>query len=1223
MKEWVTWEPPVPHPPARMPTRYAALVVLALALAAPAFAQSAARQRALDYLHNNAARHGLAQADVADLLVTDETTSRRGGVTHVYVRQQVGGVPVVAGAMTVNVAPDGRVLLASGELVAGLALRAPARAAAISPAQAAEALAEDIGLAPTEAFTVVQAKTVGSPGVYLSQGGISRELVGAALVYALDDAGALRLAYEVQIAELAAPHVWLGTVDAASGQVLRREDLVIHDAFAGDDPAAVAVPAVPAAPRAAAVTPLAPRAAPVLAPMIPLAQAAQGGAAYRVYAYPVIAPIYTTPLPPADARTLATGMEDAVASPHGWHDTNGAAGAEHTITRGNNTHSYTDTDDNNVPDTNGSPDGGAGLQFDFPLNLAAAPSTYRPAAVANLFYWNNLLHDIYYNYGFDEPGGNLPQNNSGRGGPTTNRGDAELAEAQDGGGFETANFYTPLDGGGGALGFFPRMQMYLGNTATPDVDGDLDNHVIAHEYTHGLTNRLPGGPTVECLRNAEQMGEGWSDWYGLMVTMDATDTAAERRTVGNYLFGQPVSGAGIRPAPYSTAFTTNNYTYGRTAAGSLSVPHGIGFVWSTILWEATWDMIAAYGFDANVHNADGTAGNQMMLAVVTEALKMQPCSPGFVDGRNAILAADQALYNGDHVELLYAAFARRGLGLLANQGSADSNSDNVESFIEPEQIAPSAVTDLAVVPNGDYATLTFTATGDDGAVGRAAAYNVRRSATPILTDADFNAATVIPVTTVPAVAGTAETVAATGLAFSTGYCFALKVSDESLNTSPLSNSVCTTTLAAPTATVPAAPISVVTSTTATAAFTISNAGPSDLRFAIGLEEASTRPAPAAPTGPVVPEVAREKGLEGPVGTAQRLGSGGPDAFGYRWTDSNDPAGPTFAWVDIAATGTAVTLTDDSTTPAIPLPFTFPYYGVDQTSVRIVSNGWLNFGATSTSYTNGPIPSAPEPNNALYAFWDDLNPATGGQIKYQNMGDGRFVVSWLAVPRFNDAASVQTFQIILSQSGAVTYQYQTVAGTLNSSTVGFENATGTDGLQIAHNGAYLANNLAIRIASLFVESDLTSGLIPAGQSRTVQLLFDATGLAAGTYRANMTVTTNSANAPTTVVPLTLTVGAVAGEAAPLDFEGTHLLGAVYPNPAPGAARVDLAVAEAQTVRVELYDALGRRVAVVFDGPVAARTNVPVAVASGTLAAGTYVLRVVGETFADTRRLTVVR
>ena len=49
----------------------------------------------------------------------------------------------------------------------------------------------------------------------------------------------------------------------------------------------------------------------------------------------------------------------------------------------------------------------------------------------------------------------------------------------------------------------------------PDRDSDLDNGVIAHEYGHGISNRLTGGPTtVTCLNNAEQMGEGWSDWFG-------------------------------------------------------------------------------------------------------------------------------------------------------------------------------------------------------------------------------------------------------------------------------------------------------------------------------------------------------------------------------------------------------------------------------------------------------------------------------------------------------------------------------------------------------------------------------------------------------------------------------------------------------------------------------------------------------------------------------------
>ncbi len=42
--------------------------------------------------------------------------------------------------------------------------------------------------------------------------------------------------------------------------------------------------------------------------------------------------------------------------------------------------------------------------------------------------------------------------------------------------------------------------MYVGNLITPNVDGDLDNHVIVHEYGHGISNRLTGGPSnVGCL----------------------------------------------------------------------------------------------------------------------------------------------------------------------------------------------------------------------------------------------------------------------------------------------------------------------------------------------------------------------------------------------------------------------------------------------------------------------------------------------------------------------------------------------------------------------------------------------------------------------------------------------------------------------------------------------------------------------------------------------------
>ena len=72
------------------------------------------------------------------------------------------------------------------------------------------------------------------------------------------------------------------------------------------------------------------------------------------------------------------------------------------MTRGNNVYAYTDTDANNSPDAGSAPDGGSSLNFNFPLDLTQAPSAYRPAAVTNLFYANNFIHDVMYRYGFTE-----------------------------------------------------------------------------------------------------------------------------------------------------------------------------------------------------------------------------------------------------------------------------------------------------------------------------------------------------------------------------------------------------------------------------------------------------------------------------------------------------------------------------------------------------------------------------------------------------------------------------------------------------------------------------------------------------------------------------------------------------------------------------------------------------------------------------------------------------
>ena len=126
-------------------------------------------------------------------------------------------------------------------------------------------------------------------------------------------------------------------------------------------------------------------------------------------------------------------------------------------------------------------------------------------------------------------------------------------------------------------------------------------------------------------------------------------------------------------------------------------------------------MIDRYGWDPDLYN--GTGGNNKTMSLVIEGLKLQPCSPGFVDGRNAILAADRLLYGGDNQCLIWEVFARRGLGYSANQGSTANKSDGIEAFDMPPScmISLSKIADKATAQLGESITYTLTAVNEQSA----------------------------------------------------------------------------------------------------------------------------------------------------------------------------------------------------------------------------------------------------------------------------------------------------------------------------------------------------------------------------------------------------------------------------------------------------------------------------------------------------------------------------
>lgn len=611
--------------------------------------------------HLSLKKFELAKSDIQNLYVDSEYLSKKTQLTHVYVGQQHNGIKVFNAISSIAV-KDGKVFYFGNSFIKNVQDKINSVSPIITQTQAIKIVADYFKLDNNQDFRLLSSQ---NNKYIFDKGDTFLENIPVKLVYSNVNSEELKLAWDLSLYTLDGKHNWSARVDALTGDILQHNDLVITCDFGtpghkhSNDSEHVAL-------EEESNFELFKKNESVMV----------GGAKYRVYALPAESPNHVGGT--AAGRTLVTDPENLTASPFGWHDTNGVSGAEYTITRGNNVHAYSDIGATNGT-TNNEPEGTASLLFDFSADLTKPPSTNSAFAGAfnlsanttNVFYMSNMMHDIYYNYGFDEAAGNFQQNNYGNGG---NGGDYVLAEAQDGGGTNNANFSTPADGGNG------RMQMYIWTAGNPDRDGDLDNGIIAHEYGHGIHTRLGGGPNNSgCMQNDEQQGEGWADWFGLMVTIEPGDSATDGRGIGTFAIGQSVNGGGIRTHRYSTNTAINPHTYDDIKTEAL--PHGVGSVWCAMLWDLTWAYIDKYGYDADLYN--GTGGNNKVMQLVLDGLKLQPCSSGFVDSRDAILAADVALTGGVDQCLIWEVFAARGLGASADQGNSSSRSDGTEAFDMP------------------------------------------------------------------------------------------------------------------------------------------------------------------------------------------------------------------------------------------------------------------------------------------------------------------------------------------------------------------------------------------------------------------------------------------------------------------------------------------------------------------------------------------------------------
>ncbi|KAJ1973521.1 hypothetical protein H4R34_005047 [Dimargaris verticillata] len=353
--------------------------------------------------------------------------------------------------------------------------------------------------------------------------------------------------------------------------------------------------------------------------------------------------------PRSAKRAIVTDPADERASPLGWHDK--GTQVVSTDTTGNN--AIVQLNGNTDIDILVSPRPSATelLEFKYSLDLTLEPRNYTNASALNLFYWCNIMHDILYQYGFDEESGNFQENNFGRGGKG---GDAVVASAQDRSGLNNAWFSTPPDGSRG------RMAMFIWTKSKPGRDGSLDASIMMHEYTHGLTNRLTGGASdSDCLSTIESrgLGEGWSDFVANVLRMSASDRSNKNVTIASYANGDK----GLRRYPYTTDMNVNPLTYA-TLKGTDVEPHTIGTLWATILNEMYWVLVDALGFNGDWYHPNLKHGNKLALQLMVDALKLQPCQPTFITARDAILLAEEQLTDGHFQCHLWRAFAKRGLG---------------------------------------------------------------------------------------------------------------------------------------------------------------------------------------------------------------------------------------------------------------------------------------------------------------------------------------------------------------------------------------------------------------------------------------------------------------------------------------------------------------------------------------------------------------------------------
>jgi subtilisin family serine protease len=217
----------------------------------------------------------------------------------------------------------------------------------------------------------------------------------------------------------------------------------------------------------------------------------------------------------------------------------------------------------------------------------------------------------------------------------------------------------------------------------------------------------------------------------------------------------------------------------------------------------------------------------------------------------------------------------------------------------------------------------------------------------------------------------------------------------------------------------------------------------------------------------------------------------PDQFAA--TRSDEPGGPDYRWVDLPNDAGTLQLSDDGYAESVPLGIRFPFYGYTFTDTLVTANGMIAFSSPVISYLG--LSSGCFPDNSFYfyeiaPFRTDLDPSSGGRIRFAVVDNTTFVLSYEQVPLHNaPAGATYTFQLLLHNDGRIVYQYQDLSTLPSVVAVGLQRAPleyqklGCGKTAALHNG--LAIELRPQLSpTQWLHLSVASGTLLPGHQQTI-------------------------------------------------------------------------------------------------------------------------------------------